>query len=223
MYIYKIVNKINGKIYIGKSVNWKERKRTHLREYKKENIQTKLYRAMRLHGEENFEFSIVEECNNNIWEEREQYWIEYYNSINDGYNMIPGGTEPPHFKNEDHPLSKLTWKDIHQIKDLLKNSNKTMRQISNNFNISIDQIYRINTGESWSEEGDSFPIRTRRTIKENIDEVIDLLQNSDLTQKRIGEMFGFSRTTITAINCGQNHYNKELTYPLRTGRRYSNK
>jgi group I intron endonuclease len=59
--IYKIVNNINGKIYIGSAVDFKRRKRDHLYQLKKGIHHSKyLQRGYNKHGFENFNFSILE-------------------------------------------------------------------------------------------------------------------------------------------------------------------
>lgn len=224
MYIYKIVNNINGKVYVGKTKSPAERCNSHFREYKNKNNNKTLYKAMRKYGEQNFEFRIIEKCEDAFWEEREKYWIAYYNSLKDGYNMIEGGSEPPHPTAENHPSSKLNWKDVYDIKNKLSENNIPMKLIAEEFNISIDQIYRINIGEAWSEEDDIFPIRSKnKLIEEDLNQIIWMLQNTQITQKDIGIMFNRTRTAITAINNGTNYFNKELKYPLRKGRNYLHK
>ena len=87
--IYKITNKINKKVYIGQSININARWKEHLN-----NAQTKdnvIYKAMRKYGIENFVFEIVELCSEYLLDEREKYWIQYYDSYNNGYNMSLGG------------------------------------------------------------------------------------------------------------------------------------
>ena len=87
--IYKIVNKINNKIYIGQTKDIIKRFTRH-----KSNVVNKinhtLYDSMRCYGIENFEFIIIEKIENiNKLNEREQYWIDYYKSYdrNYGYNL----------------------------------------------------------------------------------------------------------------------------------------
>lgn len=94
--IYKITNLINNKCYIGKSSNIEERWKYHknninnIKEYDKP-----LYRAFRKYGISNFSFDIIEnilENYNETSDERERYWIKYYNSYgNNGYNGTLGG------------------------------------------------------------------------------------------------------------------------------------
>lgn len=86
--IYKITNTINNKSYIGQSCNIEERWKRH--KYAKDNFAIHL--AIQKYGIVNFSFSILEECSKEQLNDKEIYWIEYYNSIEDGYNMIPGGS-----------------------------------------------------------------------------------------------------------------------------------
>lgn len=79
-YIYKITNKINGKSYIGQAFDYKKRW--------KEHINHKAYAigaALELYGVENFDFSIIEYTNN--YNDREKYYIKYYNTFRNGYNL----------------------------------------------------------------------------------------------------------------------------------------
>ena len=90
--IYKIENKINKKIYVGQSINiekrWKEHK--YLLTINKHHNKH-LQNAWNKYQEKNFVFSIIEECNQNFLNDREQYWINKLNSYNDGYNLDKGG------------------------------------------------------------------------------------------------------------------------------------
>lgn len=93
-YIYKIVNKVNNKCYIGQTIrHYGQRWRNHRSETFNVNsakYDYPLYRAIRKYGLENFDFIIIEECNNKILTEREIYWTKYYNSVNNGYNQQYG-------------------------------------------------------------------------------------------------------------------------------------
>jgi group I intron endonuclease len=87
MIIYKTTNKLNGKIYIGQDRN---NNPTYYGSGKK------IQRAIKKYGKENFVKEILEECiDENHLNEREIYWIEYFNSRNRniGYNISEGGKE----------------------------------------------------------------------------------------------------------------------------------
>lgn len=92
MIIYKITNKINGKVYIGQTIHSLEtRWKKHLR-CAKNGVNTHLYQAIRKYGEENFVPEIICEAKTkselNILE---TYYIQEYDSIHLGYNMVDGG------------------------------------------------------------------------------------------------------------------------------------
>lgn len=91
--IYRIINKVNGKCYVGRTKSFSRRFAEYRRGCTKVKADGKispyLYRSMRKYGLDAFEFTIVEECEYENQPEREQYWITYYNSANPefGYNL----------------------------------------------------------------------------------------------------------------------------------------
>lgn len=92
--IYKIENLINGKVYIGKSINIQHRFRAHKNDSfnpKSKSYNSAIYRAIRKYGIENFSFEVIEECKEEFLNERETFWIDYYQSFGNGYNLTPGG------------------------------------------------------------------------------------------------------------------------------------
>ena len=90
-YIYKIINDINNKVYIGKTSRsidkrWKE----HLRDRKREKYKRRrLYSEMNTYGVDHFHIEQIEETEN--LEEREIYWIGYFEGYAQGYNVTKGG------------------------------------------------------------------------------------------------------------------------------------
>ena len=85
--IYKVTNKVNSKVYIGQSVDIGRRWRTHMTA--KDDIY--FHKAIQKYGVENFEWEVIEKCKKSELDERESYWIEYYDSFNKGYNCTRGG------------------------------------------------------------------------------------------------------------------------------------
>lgn len=85
-YIYKVTNKINQKVYIGKKVG-----NSFDKNYWGTGI--KLRNAIKEFGLDNFEKEVIEWCSTkDVLKERERYWIEQYNSRNpdNGYNTKKG-------------------------------------------------------------------------------------------------------------------------------------
>lgn len=94
--IYSIKNKVNNKVYIGKTLDsFNNRWNGHIYELNKKVHKNKhLNSAWNKYGEQNFEFCILEQVDDletaNI---REKYWIQFYKSFNPvyGYNKTLGG------------------------------------------------------------------------------------------------------------------------------------
>lgn len=100
--IYKIQNLINGDIYIGQAIDFKDRIKRHFPPRTEED--SYLHRAIKKYGSENFSVEILETYTDKEKylqeiDEREQYWIKYYHCyVNDplyqgGYNNTPGGKQ----------------------------------------------------------------------------------------------------------------------------------
>lgn len=103
--IYKIENKINSMIYIGQTIRtintrWRDHVRAALTKSHKD-YHLPLHNAIRLYGEDNFIISLLEECENTKLDEREIYWIEYFNSYENGYNASLGGFGHQKYNYED--------------------------------------------------------------------------------------------------------------------------
>lgn len=91
--IYKITNLKNNMVYIGQSTNVKKRVKAHIQA--SIGISTiasqTVHDAMADEGLENFAFQLVEECEKDKLNNREKYYIDYYDSKNYGYNRTAGG------------------------------------------------------------------------------------------------------------------------------------
>lgn len=92
MVIYKITNKLNGKVYIGQTQRPLE---SRIREHKQSADLGQgyyIHSAIRKYGWENFEVETIAQTNDiEILNELEQFFIHRYNSDVDGYNLAPGG------------------------------------------------------------------------------------------------------------------------------------
>lgn len=132
--IYKIKNLLNGKLYIGQSVNierrWKGHKYNSQYDYKKNH----LYTAFKRYGIENFEFSIVVECDECVLDVFEIGIIELYNSTDrtKGYNNKLGGSTGKHTEETKQKLSEILKGRSHTKETKQKMSNSRKRE-NNNF------------------------------------------------------------------------------------------
>ena len=105
MVVYKIVNTLNGMIYVGQTKrNLDERMREHYRK----NI-TPIDKAIHEIGRENFKAYVIEECTSqNELYEREEYWINKLNTIfPNGYNRCNGGKTSKGYKHTSESKEKM--------------------------------------------------------------------------------------------------------------------
>lgn len=111
-YIYKFENKVNRKIYIGKTKNINNRiyQHSHVTKYRN----TKFGNAIKKYGIDMFNFDIliiVHSRNRNnldiILNCLEKYFIKKYNSFNEGYNCTLGGDGTINFKHSEETKDKL--------------------------------------------------------------------------------------------------------------------
>jgi group I intron endonuclease len=88
MFIYKITNKVNNKVYIGQSVRpIKKRFNRHINDAIRNKLDTHFARAIRKYGKDNFICEVIDTAKNqNDLTLKEQYWIQYYDSVKMGYN-----------------------------------------------------------------------------------------------------------------------------------------
>jgi len=91
--VYKVTNMINNKAYIGQTIHsLNKRKIKHLNLATRSNIKTHFHRAINKYGETNFVWQILCSCNRKAeLDKKEVYYIEYYDTYKNGYNMTLGG------------------------------------------------------------------------------------------------------------------------------------
>ncbi len=154
--IYKIENLINGKCYIGQSIDITRRWRQHRSDYKDGTVS--LYQAIKKYGLNNFSFEIIEECSVDELDNREIYWIEYYNSYNNGYNETLGGSNRKAWL-------KINNEQLQEIISYLQNTNISQQEIATIFNVGEDTISEINQGRTRHQENVDYPIRKYSSSK----------------------------------------------------------
>lgn len=153
--IYKIENLVNGKCYIGQSVDVKRRWRSHRScafNPASKNYDCPLYRAIRKYSLNNFSFEVLEECDRDSLNKRETYWIRAFNSMNNGYNLDEGGDYCAHY----NVLSKEL---IEQITQELKTSLESSDDIGKRYGVSGRTVRMINTGDEAYRDYVDYPIR----------------------------------------------------------------
>lgn len=159
--IYKIENKINGKAYIGQSVNIPARWRRHCvvaHNSTMNGYDYPLYKAIRKYGLENFDFSVLEYCELNELNEKEKFYIQKYDAVNNGYNQTLENSPSGHYV-------KISSTILAEIIDLLQNSNLSQADIARKFSLSKNTITNINKGKTLRQDDIVYPIRENIYLK----------------------------------------------------------
>lgn len=110
--IYKITKISNGKSYIGQSNDIQRRFKEHQQKGASSRIPLDI--AIQKYGISAFTYEVLEECPLNKLNEREQYWIAYYDTCNNGYNCSIGGEQQSIGSNNGR--AKLTEQDVIKIR-----------------------------------------------------------------------------------------------------------
>lgn len=130
--IYKITNKLNGHSYIGQTIqNVKERFYQHCAtKCDKAVLNMAVHKAIQKYGKENFTLEILEEIDSTLLNDKEKYWIEYFDTYKNGYNETlggQGGAKPFKSLNEQEIINQY-------------NQGKSLRQIGRLFNVDKQTI-----------------------------------------------------------------------------------
>ena len=156
--IYKIENLINGKIYIGQSINIEKRWKKHKYNSERTNFHREfnkpLYRSIRKYGNENFTFEVIHRCEKESLNKLEIYYINLYcsNHKDFGYNIS--------LKNSISTFNKIDNIILESIISELK-TDKPKLKISKDYNLSVQYINSINRGDNLKVDGEKYPIRCK--------------------------------------------------------------
>lgn len=144
-FIYKIVNDINDKVYIGQTeCSIQDRWLAHCNDSKYKDHNRPLYCAFNKYGIEHFKIELVEQCDTHLLSEREQYWIAEFDSYNNGYNATLGGEGTQYY---DYKLIKEKWESglsSLEVAKLMGCSERTVFRALNAYD--IDPLLRKQRG-----------------------------------------------------------------------------
>ena len=142
--VYRILNTLTGKSYIGQSVDIDKRFKEHL--YHK---QSPIDSDIHTFGEEFFKFKILVICDIDELDYWEEYYIEQFDSVNDGYNSTTGGR---HSVGEGNSNCKLTELDVFKIREAYR-VHSPKYEVYEKYKDKVSKSYFSNVWEgiSWKD------------------------------------------------------------------------
>lgn len=194
-YIYKITNLNNNRCYIGQTNRTcQERWAEHIRDKEKEPYRNwPLYRMLNCTSPEKISWEVIEETNN--LNEREQYWISYYNSFESGYNCTIGGTNG----------TKYNYQEIlnYWLEEGERNFTKTAKYFNSNKKYISNIISNLGyERRDWSEINSKDHEGIKRKVNQidlNTGRVINTYNSLTLAGEALGDK-NYSKTISNICN-----------------------
>lgn len=202
-YIYKILNKINGKVYIGQSCNdfnkrysggawWKYTHNEHLK------------RSVDKYGVENFELTRCFDIafSKQELDIKEDMYIKMYNSTDRsyGYNKRDGGNGKLSGESSKKISVKMLGYDIEEysseIVNYYTNENMAIRDISKIYNVNDAVIRRVlcnNNVKIKTSHEQAFGYN----ILDIKNDIINLYVNKKMSLSQISKIYNISHSTIS--------------------------
>jgi group I intron endonuclease len=133
--IYLIINKINDKKYVGQTRQLLNKRWSYHITESKTYRDRPLYKAMNKYGIDNFNIRILEECDVEKLNEREIWWINFFDSYLYGYNATTGGD---YFEHSEETKKKIsaTMSEVNRSDEWVSNVSKGLKN-------------KLEKGEKW--------------------------------------------------------------------------
>lgn len=207
--IYKITNTETGMSYIGKTEkDFNRRFRQHLNALKAQRHPNKyLQHSYNKYGSDKFSFEIIEafEPDEDVnLNELEQYYIELYDTYNNGYNLTKGGEGTLGFY-----LSEETRRKLSEAKKGYIPWNKGKSGIYTPSEETRRKVSKTNKGVFVGEE------HSQATITEKQAHEICKLLEKGLSVSKIAKILGVKESVVHHIRFGNSwtHISKNYNFP----------
>jgi group I intron endonuclease len=216
-YIYLYTNPKNKKSYVGITDNIERRKSGHIqKEWNEEDC--KFARAIKKHGYNSFEFSVLEEVENMEQAKvREVYWVQFYDSYTNGYNSTLGG-------DYNGTPRKLSDRDVEDIRFLLQNKHDLkLQDIADMYKVNITCISQIKNNKlrcgmnkiGKIERPGSFKKGEDNTMSKLTVEQVKDIKNSlsqGIRRSELMKKYGVTKNAIREIAVGKSWKHVESDY-----------
>lgn len=200
--IYGILNKNNGRIYVGQSVNISSRWAFHKSELRRQmHFNEHLQRSWNKYGEQSFEFLILEECEEENLNEREHMWIKDKkpNVFNFEHDVLVGGRMSEETRKKMSESSKGKNNSFYGKRHKEDSKEKMSQWKKENYlgvnNPNYAKKHSISSRSKMSIG------RSKNLNEQDVRDIVQRLEEGKSHQS-IASEFGIGRTTVTRINSG---------------------
>ena len=186
--IYKIYRECEpDKVYIGQSTDIKGRYSGHVYYVKNIDVhRTELYKAMQQYGIEQFCFEVVEECPEEKLSERERYWIQFFNSVENGYNdKLP-----------------QTREELTQEINARLARGEQVTEIAKACEVSRNTIRRVKAQGEWKQLVEGVPTKKGKVYDEHTIRAVRIARAEGYNSNELMEKFGLTYKALEAILLG---------------------
>lgn len=216
--IYEIINNIDGKVYIGQTINYKQRRKHHLADLRNgKHCNEHLQRAFNKYGEANFSMHLIERCEENELDKEEIRIIKDKKATNPkyGYNLMHGGQTYRRFTDQvkekmSNTRKGMRFSELHRQRIGDSNRGKKMSRES----VEKGKRTKFNKKSQWGERNPNAKI-SNETAKHI---VIDLLNGHSV--KEVAQRYHATIHTVYKIKLNRSYvqvlptlrqYLKEIT------------
>ena len=195
-YIYLLQNKINGKCYVGQTIDVNRRLAEHIYEANR-GSNFKIHQAIRKYGADLFEFSVLETVNGDESEvlsmlnDLEVDYIEHYDSFRNGYNMTLGSRGSLGLHHTEETKRKLSEikagthiSESH--KQAIANSNR-VRKVSENTRHKMSQNNPLHNAEHSAKISEAYK-------KQSPEQIAERCRKAWETRRKKGDVSAQQRT-----------------------------
>lgn len=210
-FVYKIINNLSGKIYIGKTNNLELRWKNHIKVARggKESYSIHfqaIHAAIKKYSENNFTLSIIKECDSELESLQEEIKIisDMKQSGIKLYNLTNGGEGLLGYKHTDSAKNKISnYLRTRQLTDQnkLNMSNAQTERWKTRSRIGKPCSNETKLQISIANKGENNGVA--KLTEANVIHIKQLLKEGNLFHKEIAKMFNVSRVLITNINTGK--------------------
>ena len=147
MKIYKVTNILNGKVYIGQTKRTLEARWVqHCCDANSRIHCFNLQKAIKEHGADNFKIEQIDSADSKAEaDEKEVFWIKFYNSMEEGYNASPGGRAGGHRK-------KIRAVESGLVFDTIVEASKHFGVSGCSISVVVDKPHLRSAGQHWISE-----------------------------------------------------------------------